>query len=176
MGQPGSMAPVRVLVARWLLDHGSVTSDRGQAPSALREACGYEGSPSSFSQLLARMDLDGLIEREIVDVRCFEIRLTDLGAATFDHLQVDLDWELFQAAQTTPEAVLETAPEAPKSSAEFDYDELVLAVRRLLQSERLPAEFNSGGRGGRRRTRAAGHSTGPTSTNRAESRRPLDDC
>ena len=63
----------RSRIRQFLADAGPVVDPSGYATSVLREAIAYEGSSVAFIQLIAAMDHDGELKREIVGKRTFQI-------------------------------------------------------------------------------------------------------
>lgn len=105
----------RTRIRQYLATAGPVVDPSGYATSMLKEAVGYTGSSVAFIQLIAAMDRDGEIKREIVGKRTYKIE--GIGAP----------------AVSTPEAVappsrvtVATAPGQP--TLEIDYRLLAKAL------------------------------------------------
>ena len=75
-----SVAPPRRKVLE-VLAHGKIVSPDGRATSALHDAANYDGSMTALTQLLGSMERDGLVVRDVVGKRCYEIALTESGRA-----------------------------------------------------------------------------------------------
>jgi hypothetical protein len=63
----------RTRIRQFLATSGPVVDPSGYATSLLKDAVGYSGSPVAFIQLIAAMDRDGEIQREIVGKRTYRI-------------------------------------------------------------------------------------------------------
>lgn len=63
----------RARIRRYLAQHGPVVDARGLATKVLKDAVGYEGSSVAFIQLVAAMERDGELEREIRGKRTYGI-------------------------------------------------------------------------------------------------------
>lgn len=70
----------RTRIRQYLADSGPLEEASGHATSALKEAIDYQGSPVAFIQLIAAMDRDGEIEREIRGKRTYRITGTGRSA------------------------------------------------------------------------------------------------
>jgi|tagenome__1003787_1003787.scaffolds.fasta_scaffold20831591_2 hypothetical protein len=98
-------------IRRFLATQGPLSDSQGLATKRLKEAVGYEGSPVAFIQLIAAMERDGELVRDIRGKRTYRIAVGE-------------DQVVRQPAAEP--AVLET----PAGSLEVDYDVL---ARSLLQ-------------------------------------------
>lgn len=65
----------RTRIREYLRTHGPVDDPTGYATSALKEAIEYEGTAVAFIQLIAAMDREGEIAREIRGKRTYRISL-----------------------------------------------------------------------------------------------------
>lgn len=63
----------RTRIRQYLAASGPIVDPSGYATSVLKEAVDYTGSSVAFIQLIAAMDRDGEIEREIVGKRTYKI-------------------------------------------------------------------------------------------------------
>ncbi|HZT64678.1 MAG TPA: hypothetical protein VFA11_02710 [Acidimicrobiales bacterium] len=70
----------RQRIVSYLANHGPLEDSSGRAASALKDAVGYPGSQLGFSQLLAAMERDGQIGREIKGKRTYRV-WTDTDAS-----------------------------------------------------------------------------------------------
>ncbi|MBM9464098.1 hypothetical protein JL108_11615 [Aeromicrobium sp. YIM 150415] len=67
----------RTRIRQYLASHGPIVEPSGYATGVLKDAVGYSGSSVAFIQLIAAMDREGEIEREIRGKRTY--RITGLG-------------------------------------------------------------------------------------------------
>ena len=72
----------RTRIRQYLASHGAVEDRSGHATGALKDAIEYLGSSVAFIQMIAAMDRDGEIEREIKGKRTYRIALSEEAAAT----------------------------------------------------------------------------------------------
>jgi ribonuclease PH len=106
----------------------------GYATGLLKDAIGYTGSPVAFIQLIAAMDRDGELEREIRGKRTYSI--TGLGAAPMASVMT---------AQPAGAAVA-SIPVAGQPTIELDYKKLAQAlVTELLAATASANEVARGG-------------------------------
>ncbi|GAA1948296.1 hypothetical protein GCM10009798_04330 [Nocardioides panacihumi] len=63
----------RSRIRRHLAESGPVVDIRGQATKQLKDAVGYSGSPVAFIQLVAAMERDGEVVRDIRGKRTYRI-------------------------------------------------------------------------------------------------------
>ncbi|MFC9552111.1 hypothetical protein ACFTWF_14765 [Rhodococcus sp. NPDC056960] len=63
----------RTRIRQYLATSGPIVDPSGYATSLLKDAVGYTGSAVAFIQLIAAMDRDGEIEREISGKRTYKI-------------------------------------------------------------------------------------------------------
>lgn len=63
----------RTRIRNHLVTHGPVDDPSGHATGALKDAIGYQGSSVAFIQLIAAMDADGEIVRDIRGKRTYRI-------------------------------------------------------------------------------------------------------
>lgn len=75
----------RFRIRRFLASHGAVEDTSGYATSILKEAVDYQGSSVAFIQLVAAMERDGEIVREIRGKRTYRIALA-MADMTADRL------------------------------------------------------------------------------------------
>lgn len=102
----GSDLRSRTEVVRYLRQRGGEVADQtGLVVGTMRTEL---GKGRALSQLLADMEADGMLEREVRGRRTFRITLKD-------------DWDL------VPHVLPELEPE-PAASGEFDYDQLAAAL------------------------------------------------
>ena len=109
---------VRQRITALLSSNGPVTDASGRATSVLKEKVDYEQSDAGFSQLVAAMERDGQIVREIRGKRTFKI--------------------------SAAPGMESTAPPQSPMPDEIDYDELAAALlvrtAQVLASSQEPAE------------------------------------
>jgi hypothetical protein len=70
----------RTRIRRELAERGPVEDQHGLATKLLKDAVGYVGSPVAFIQLIAAMERDGELEREIRGKRTYRISVPEPGA------------------------------------------------------------------------------------------------
>ncbi|MDT9592164.1 hypothetical protein RDV89_03750 [Nocardioides zeae] len=115
----------RARIRQFLATSGPLDDSSGHATSALKEAIDYQGSSVAFIQLIAAMDRDGEIEREIRGKRTY--RITGVGSP------------LTHAAAPAPSGIVTVAGATP-ATLTIDYDLLARAlVRELLAQVAAPA-------------------------------------
>ena len=109
----------RTRIRQYLRTHGAVEDPIGYATSALRDAIEYQGTEVAFIQLIAAMDRDGEITREIRGKRTYRIALghAEAGPDVPRPAPADSGAQLAQAA-------------AVAQPIEIDYDRLARAVVR----------------------------------------------
>jgi len=93
----------RQLIVDYLNDNGPVSDPSGRATAVLKEAVGYDKGDAGFNQLIASMEKEGQIQREIRGKRTFRI----------------------SSASGAPAAV---APVRSDGAQDIDYDELAAAL------------------------------------------------
>lgn len=106
-----------------LATKGDVEDRSGYATAALKDAVGYTGSSVAFIQLLAAMEADQEISREIRGRRTYRVSLGALGIPT-EASRVHFPGSSFTipAVMTHPDGVALT----------LDYDQLARALVRAL--------------------------------------------
>lgn len=102
---------------------GDIEDRSGYATAALKDAVGYTGSSVAFIQLLAAMEADREISREIRGRRTYRITLGSRGMPTEASRVHSPGW-----AYGTPSVVLHD----DGVSVELDYDRLARALVRAL--------------------------------------------
>lgn len=107
----------RARIREHLLHAGPVAASSGNATSALREAVGYEGSAVAFIQLVAAMERDGEVERDIRGKRTYRI-------AAGPHVKV----------RQSPESEPPAQP-SPAGPVEIDYELLARSIVREMMAE-----------------------------------------
>lgn len=121
----------RVRIRDLLATAGPVVDPSGYATAALKDAIEYQGSNAAFIQLIAAMERDNEIEREIRGKRTYRISAT--------------------------ETTLESSPAIPPSGGpvvtaegfEFDYDALAKAlIREFWKTAQAVAAVDVGARAG----------------------------
>lgn len=100
-------------VQQYLRSHGAIDDPSGYATTALKEAIEYKGSAVGFIQMVAAMDRDGEIVREVRGKRTYRIALSESASG----------------AQVAPRPRPEE-PAAAHPTVEIDYDELARAIVR----------------------------------------------
>jgi hypothetical protein len=104
----------RTRIREYLRKHGPVDDPTGYATSALKEAIDYRGTPVAFIQLIAAMDREGEIARDIRGKRTYRIAPG-------------------RTAELAPEATLQVPAQGGVPAAlpvEIDYDRLARALVR----------------------------------------------
>jgi hypothetical protein len=104
----------RTRIREYLRTRGPVDDPTGYATSALKEAIGYDGTAVAFIQLVAAMDREGEIAREIRGKRTYRISLGQAGAPVPD----------------SPRPVPQQGVAAADLPFVIDYDRLARAVVR----------------------------------------------
>ncbi|MEV0184325.1 hypothetical protein AB0I54_34325 [Streptomyces sp. NPDC050625] len=146
----------RARIKQYLVQHGPLADGHGLATKVLKEAVGYEGSPVAFIQLLAAMERDGELVREIRGKRTYRITAVDLPDGLGEpssgvletpagRLQVDYDVlarhllrEL--AGSGTPAVIQELTAEQQRIAAERDdYARRLVLARARLEELRAQA-------------------------------------
>lgn len=113
----------RTRIRQFLATSGAIVDPSGYATGILKDAVGYTGSSVAFIQLIAAMDREGEIEREIRGKRTYKIE--GIGVPPTSSLAA-----VAPAAQTATSATVVT-PSQP--TIELDYRLLAQAlVRELL--------------------------------------------
>jgi hypothetical protein len=147
----------RTRIRQYLRTHGAVEDPIGYATSALRDAIEYQGTEVAFIQLIAAMDRDGEITREIRGKRTYRIALGNAevavpetprpvpaessaqGAPVAQPVEIDYD-RLARAmvreffAQGAQNAMAGAAAPAERLRAERDEYALLLEMARLRLS------------------------------------------
>jgi len=113
----------RLRIRDYLVANGPVEDSSGLATAVLKDAVGYNGSPVGFIQLLAAMDRDGEVTREIKGKRTFKISATadasapSRASAASPAVPVDLDYDkLAQALLREVARAIVGQPSIPHAS------------------------------------------------------------
>lgn len=131
----------RTRIRNYLVAHGPVSDPSGHATSVLSDLVSYEGSAVAFIQLIAAMDRDDEIVREIRGKRTYRI-----SASRAAQLAVGP-----RPAPADPLAVpLEQAVAESSGALRIDYNKLAHALVRQLSGDTIGAPAGP--------TRAAGES------------------
>lgn len=93
----------RTRIRQVLQQVGSIEDPSGRATSLLMDAIGYQGSKVAFIQLIAAMDRDGQISREIEGKRTYAIRLEEAGWPS----PVEVNAPVQSAAVLLPQGLVE---------------------------------------------------------------------
>lgn len=109
----------RARIREYLAQHGPVDDSHGLATKVLKDAVAYDGSPVAFIQLIAAMERDGELEREIRGKRTYRIGGADAAAA----------------AGPVPNSVVESSSDL----LAVDYDVLARSLLRELAGADAPA-------------------------------------
>lgn len=121
---------VRRRIVEYLTEHGPVRDASGRATALLKDAVGYEGSDTGFTQLVSAMAKSGNLMREVRGKRTYRVSLSS----------------------NTPPATTATAVREDSDEGLMDYDELAAAllarVTRLLSA---PSEATESASWARRR-------------------------
>ncbi|MBK1787115.1 hypothetical protein [Prauserella cavernicola] len=115
----------RTRIRNYLVGQGPVDDPSGHATSVLKDLIGYEGSGVAFIQLIAAMDRDGEIAREIRGKRTYRISATPSATRA----------AVPQPAPVRPDALtvpLSQATDVEDGVVRIDYDKLARAVVRQL--------------------------------------------
>ena len=104
----------RTRIIEYLRTHGPVDDPTGYATSGLKEAIEYHGTAVAFIQLIAAMDREGEIAREIRGKRTYSISLGQASAI----------------APAAPRQMPAQASPAEALPVEIDYDRLARALVR----------------------------------------------
>ena len=106
----------RTRIRTYLSTHGPIEDPTGYATGALKDAIGYQGKSVAFIQLIAAMDRDGEITRQVRGKRTYRITLTNAGPVP----------------AAAPEAAVpdrsQPAPVPAEASVEIDYDRLARSL------------------------------------------------
>lgn len=122
----------RTRIRQYLATSGAVVDPSGYATSVLKDAIGYTGSPVAFIQLIAAMDRDGEIEREIRGKRTY--RIEGIGAPPMPSV-----------AAAAPAARPSTSVAVPgQPTIELDYRKLAQALVRELLTATAAANHVAG--------------------------------
>ncbi|WP_345527652.1 hypothetical protein [Nocardioides endophyticus] len=114
----------RSRIRQYLATAGPLDEPSGHATTALKEAIDYQGSSVAFIQLIAAMDRDGEIEREIRGKRTYRISGTGRSA-------VGIGAPAYAPATARVEAV---TADGGSAVVEIDYDRLARALVREFLS------------------------------------------
>lgn len=109
----------RARIRRFLATSGPLRDPSGYASGALKDAIGYRGSSVAFIQLIAAMERDGEIVREVRGKRTYAIAATE---------------KAIESAGARPPAVDEPGDALAAAGLELDYDALAKALLRQLWS------------------------------------------
>ncbi len=104
-------------IRRHLATHGPLSDRQGLATKQLKEAIGYEGSAVAFIQLIAAMERDGELVRDIRGKRTYRIAVAEEQVVR----------------APVPES---PAVETPAASPAVDYDVLARSLLRELTGAR----------------------------------------
>lgn len=115
----------RSRIRQYLATAGPLDEPSGHATTALKEAIDYEGSSVAFIQLIAAMDRDGEIEREIRGKRTY--RITGTG-----HSAVGIGAPVYASGGTA--RVEAATTDGGSAVVEIDYDRLARALVREFLS------------------------------------------
>ncbi len=119
---------VRRRIVEHLTQRGPVRDSSGRATALLKEAVGYEGSDTGFTQLVSAMAKSGALVREVRGKRTYRVSLNPNGHST-----------------STPVAARATVDESGETL--MDYDELAAAllarVTRILSAPTDASESSS---------------------------------
>ncbi|MGW4339768.1 hypothetical protein ACWEK5_44365 [Rhodococcus koreensis] len=139
----------RSRIREYLALHGSVEDSTGRATSVLKDAIDYQGSSVAFIQLIAAMDRDGEIHRDIRGKRTYGISSTASqariaapesapeGPVVGSPLGVHLDLDYDKLARALLREVSRVVTAAPTSVSSADGSlESILDERNRLQAER----------------------------------------
>jgi hypothetical protein len=141
----------RTRIQQYLRTHGPVDDPTGYATSVLKDATEYQGTAVAFIQLIAAMDRDGEIAREVRGKRTYRISLGEAhqapavaprpgsaigGAQAAQPIEIDYD-RLARAvvreffAETAQTAVADNGSAVGRLRAERDEYALLLEMARL---------------------------------------------
>ena len=121
----------RTRIRAYLSSHGPIEDPTGYATGVLKDAIGYEGKSVAFIQLIAAMDRDGEIAREVRGKRTYRIMLSDAA-------------QLLAAPEEA--AARDDQPTLGEPAVGIDYDRLARSLVREFwkvasngQGQQLPA-------------------------------------
>ena len=134
---------VRRRIVGYLTEHGPVVDASGRATSLLKDAVGYEGSDTGFTQLVSAMAKSGALLREVRGKRTYRISLSSssqpgvIRSSDLQDLREDLmDYdELAAALLARVTRILAVPPDASDSGS--------WARRRLDQLECVTPRFSA---------------------------------
>lgn len=126
---------VRRRIIEYLTERGPVRDASGRATALLKDAVGYEGSDTGFTQLVSAMAKSGAIVREVRGKRTYRVSLSPSNhqasagrAANGDLGDDQMDYDELAAALLARVTRILAAPSDPSESASW-------ARRRLEQLE-----------------------------------------
>jgi hypothetical protein len=110
----------------YLRTHGAVEDPAGYATTVLKDAIGYAGTAVGFIQMVAAMDRDGEIVRDIRGKRTYRIALSQADSTALAAPRLDVPAAAAAAAAAANQAV------------EIDYDGLARAIVREFFAQAGP--------------------------------------
>lgn len=132
---------VRRRIVEYLTEHGPVRDASGRATALLKDAVGYEGSDTGFTQLVSAMAKSGNLTREVRGKRTYRVSLSptaqsDSTEETAQDVAGDglMDYDELAAALLARVTRLLSAPSEASESASW-------ARRRLEQLESRNTEL-----------------------------------
>jgi hypothetical protein len=141
----------RTRIRQYLQTHGAVEDPQGYATSVLKDAIAYQGTAVAFIQLIAAMDREGEISREVRGKRTYRISVVaaDRGSITAPVAsqhggvvaaspQIDIDYDRLARAvvrefflQATENVLMGVGAPLGRARAERDEYALMLEMARL---------------------------------------------
>lgn len=127
----------RARIREYLAVNGAVDDPSGRATAVLKEAVGYTGTDVGFIQLVAAMDQDGEIHREIRGKRTYRIASASAHVLGATAGAMELDYDRLARALLREVARAIAADEVPstRGRGETDTSDLV-SERDRLKAER----------------------------------------
>ena len=123
----------RTRIRQFLATSGAVVDPSGYATGVLKDAIGYTGSPVAFIQLIATMDRDGEIQRDIRGKRTY--RIEGIGTPPMPSVVT---------AAPSAQASTATVAVPGQPTIELDYKKLAQALVRELLSATAAAKQVAG--------------------------------
>ncbi len=114
----------RTRIREHLAQHGPVADSHGLATKVLKDVVGYDGSPVAFIQLIAAMERDGELVREIRGKRTYRIAAASPAVA---------------GGRDGADGGSTDRPEASAEQPTVDYDVLARSLLRELAGADAPA-------------------------------------
>lgn len=118
-------------IRRHLATHGPLEDRQGLATKRLKEAIGYQGSPVAFIQLVAAMERDGEISRDIRGKRTYRIDTGERPVGPTTPAAPVVDYDALARSIVRELAAIPSSPETDRLVEERDLFALQLELARL---------------------------------------------